>query len=276
MSWVLRLSIALLTGIIILILMFVGGCFAFGPISHARVADELARYVTPHEARRIVERDCTIPGSLLEELSGKWLLDDDAITLLLLHPNFPQTRRSAMIRTGKSAYYLENASHCLYPSITDEDVKAMLTRGKYKHCILRQTLECRGLSNESYRAVYVAWLDSLERNELEDSRFLVVSANLPQDVRDDLRTRLSHVGLPQSFGSPTPGRIGYIHVRDDWKDSCEFYILCDDFLGTGSLFEFIRKARHYNTLDELKAAAKGRTLYKDSNFGVCGMEYSVL
>ena len=30
------------------------------------------------------------------------------------------------------------------------------------------------------------------------------------------------------------------------KRDCEFFVLCDDFLGAGSLLEFIEKAKHYD------------------------------
>ena len=278
MSWVLRLGIGLGAGsltCVLLAIFDVGGCSICGGISRDRVAGVLSRYVTPYEARMIVDGNPSVRGELLEELSRKWLIDDDARTLLLLHPNFPQARRSELIRAGESCHYLSNATHYRRSCITDEDVKAMLDSGEYSHYILRQVLECRGLSADSYRALYAAWIGSLERNELEDSRFFVISANLPQDVKNDMRTRLAHVRFPQSFDA-SPDRVGYIRVRDDWKKDCEFYVLCDDFLGAGSLLEFIEKAKHYDSVEAMKSAVKGKALYQDSDFGVCRMEYTVL
>lgn len=103
----------------------------------------------------------------------------------------------------------------------------------------------------------------------------MISANLPQDVKNDMRMRLSHVRFPKSFDG-LPDRVGYIRVRDDWKRDCEFFVLCDDFLGAGSLLEFIEKAKHYDSVEALKSAVKDKTLYQDSDFGVCRMEYTVL
>ena len=278
MSWVLRLGIGLGAGLLTCVLLAIfggGGCSICGGISRDRVAGELSRYVTPYEARMIVNGNPSVKGELLEALSRKWLIDDDARTLLLLHPNFPQARRSELIRVGKSCHYLSNATDYRRSCITDEDVKAMLDSGKFSHYILRQALECHGLSADSYRALYAAWIRSLERNELEDSRFFVISANLPQDVKNDMRMRLSHVRFPKSF-DVLPDRVGYIRVRDDWKRGCEFFVLCDDFLGAGSLLEFIEKAKHYDSVEAMKSAVKDKTLYQDSDFGVCRMEYTVL
>ena len=260
----------------LLVVCNAGGCAICGGISHDRVAENLSRFVTPYEARMIVDRNPSVKGETLEDLSRKWLIDDDTLTLLLLHPNFPQARRSELIRAGKAAHYLPNATDCLWPRVTDDDIRAMLATGRYSHYILRQALACCGLSADSYRAVYAAWIKSIERNELEDSRFFVVSANLPQDIRDDLRARLSHVRLPKSFGEPAADRVGYIRVRDDWKKDCEFYVLCDDFLGAGSLLEFITKAKRYDSVEAMRPAAKGKTLYQDSDFGACSREYTVL
>ena len=44
----------------------------------------------------------------------------------------------------------------------------------------------------------------------------------------------------------------------------------------GSLLEFIEKAKHYDSVEAMKAAVKDKTLYQDSDFGVCRMEYTVL
>ena len=53
-------------------------------------------------------------------------------------------------------------------------------------------------------------------------------------------------------------------------------MLCDDFLGAGSLLEFIEKAKHYDSVEAMKSAVKDKTLYQDFDFGVCRMEYTVL
>ena len=136
MSWVLRVAIGLGAGLLSCVLLAIlsdGGCSICGGISRDRVVGELSRYVSPYEAQLIVKRNPAVKGSTLEELSRKWLIGDDALTLLLLHPNFPQARRSELIRAGKSAHYLPNASDCLWPSVTDEDVREMLGARRYSH-----------------------------------------------------------------------------------------------------------------------------------------------
>ena len=44
--------------------------------------------------------DKNVSPETLAELSGKWGIGYDEMTILLLHPNFPQERRSDLIRPG--------------------------------------------------------------------------------------------------------------------------------------------------------------------------------
>ena len=126
--------------ILALSLALAAGC-EFGPISHERVVDSLSRYVSESVARQIVNDDKNVSPETLAELSEKRGVSYDAMTILLLHPNFPQERRSDLIRRGKSAHYLANASDVQRQTITDEDVKAMLEARGIKDYLWRQTLE---------------------------------------------------------------------------------------------------------------------------------------
>jgi hypothetical protein len=184
--------------IAVVVVGFLGLCWLgsnlAGGISRQAVAESLSRYVPMTVAMQIVERDLRVPADTLAELSKKILLGGDETTMLLLHPNFPQGLRSELIREGKSAHYLPNAS--MHQTITDDDAMAMVESGRGKSYVLRQTLECRGLSADTYRAVYRKWVSGVRGDELRDNRFLVASANLPADVRVDMLERLS--GIPMA------------------------------------------------------------------------------
>ncbi len=266
-------------------LLLVGcGCNIAGGISHERVVASLSRYVPESVARQIVEKDRRVPSDTLAELSEKWFVDSDDLTLLLLHPNFPQKRRSELIRKGRSAYYLRNAPS--HGSLTDDDVAAMLESGDDREYILRETLECKGLSADTYRAVYRKWLSRVSGGGLRDSRFLVASANLPTDVRADLLRRLSGVPvagfiirenerLSGGQGSGETDVVEYMHVIDKWMVGVSFYVRCDALNGAGSLHEFIKAAKRYASVDELRKDVGGRRLLMVSDVGKCSMEFDV-
>ena len=150
-------AVALRRLILVSSLALAAGC-EFGPISHERVVDSLSRYVSESVARQIVNDDKNVSPETLAELSGKWGIGYDEMTILLLHPNFPQERRSDLIRRGKSAHYLANASGVQRQTITDEDVKAMLEARGINDYLWRQTLECGGLAPDTYRSVYRKWV----------------------------------------------------------------------------------------------------------------------
>ena len=213
------------------------------------------------------------------------LLGGDETTMLLLHPNFPQGLRSELIREGKSAHYLPNAS--MHQTITDDDAMAMVESGRGKSYVLRQTLECRGLSADTYRAVYRKWVSGVRGDELRDNRFLVASANLPADVRADMLERLS--GIPMAGfilreHNRLSGRsnnldndiVEYIQVVDGWKRDISFFVRCDSLNGAGSLYEFVKTSKHYDSLDALRKDAEGKRLVKVSDVGQCSMQYEIV
>ena len=256
-----------------------------GGISHRTVAESLSRYVPMTVANQIVERDTRVPSDTLAELSKKILLGGDETTVLLLHPNFPQERRSELIREGNSAHYLPNAS--MHQTITDDDAMAMVESGRGESYVLRQTLECRGLSADTYRAVYRKWVAGVRGDELRDNRFLVASANLPTDVRADMLERLSGVPMAgfilREYGrlsehgdNSDSDTVEYIQVVDGWKRDVSFFVRCDSLNGAGSLYEFVKTGKHYDSLDALRKDAKGKRLVKVSDVGRCSMQYEIV
>jgi hypothetical protein len=275
--------------IAVVVVRFLGLCWLgsnlAGGISRQAVAESLSRYVPMTVAMQIVERDLRVPADTLAELSKKILLGGDETTMLLLHPNFPQGLRSELIREGKSAHYLPNAS--MHQTITDDDAMAMVESGRGKSYVLRQTLECRGLSADTYRAVYRKWVSGVRGDELRDNRFLVASANLPADVRVDMLERLS--GIPMAGfilreHNRLSGRsdnldsdiVEYIQVVDGWKRDISFFVRCDSLNGAGSLYEFVKTSKHYDSLDALRKDAEGKRLVKVSDVGQCSMQYEIV
>ncbi len=270
----------------VLLLICAVGC-ANGPISARYVVKSLSRYVSESVAWQIVYNDKNVSPETLAMLSEKWGVGYDEMTTLLLHPNFPQERRSILIRRGKSAHYLPNASLVSRQIITDEDVKAMLEAWHIDDYIWLQVLECAGLSPESYRAVYRKWMSNVRRqDELKDNRFLIASANLPTDIRDDLLQRLEGVPIApfllrenkrlSGVGErDVKGFVEYLHVINKWKGNVVFYVRCDTLNGAGSLYEFIEKSRHYATLEELSKDVGGKPLQKVSDVGRCSMQYEI-
>ena len=281
-----KITFAAIAGVVVgfLGLCWLGSNLA-GGISRQAVAESLSRYVPMTVAMQIVERDPRVPADTLAELSKKILLGGDEMTMLLLHPNFPQGLRSELIREGKSAHYLPNAS--MHQTITDDDAMAMVESGRGKSYVLRQTLECRGLSADTYRAVYRKWVYGVRGDELRDNRFLVASANLPADVRADMLERLS--GIPMAGfilreHNRLSGRsdnldsdiVEYIQVVDGWKRDISFFVRCDSLNGAGSLYEFVKTSKHYDSLDALRKDAEGKRLVKVSDVGQCSMQYEIV
>lgn len=275
--------------IAVVVVGFLGLCWLgsnlAGGISRQAVAESLSRYVPMTVAMQIVERDPRVPADTLAELSKKILLGGDETTMLLLHPNFPQGLRSELIREGKSAHYLPNAS--MHQTMTDDDAMAMVESGRGKSYVLRQTLECRGLSADTYRAVYRKWVSGVRGDELRDNRFLVASANLPADVRVDMLERLS--GIPMAGfilreHNRLSGRsdnldsdiVEYIQVVDGWKRDISFFVRCDSLNGAGSLYEFVKTSKHYDSLDALRKDAEGKRLVKVSDVGQCSRQYEIV
>ena len=275
--------------IAVVVVGFLGLCWLgrnlAGGISRQAVVESLSRYVPMTVAMQIVERDPRVPVDTLAELSKKILLGGDETTMLLLHPNFPQGLRSELIREGKSAHYLPNAS--MHQTITDDDAMAMVESGRGKSYVLRQTLECRGLSADTYRAVYRKWVSGVRGDELRDNRFLVASANLPADVRADMLERLSgipmagfilreHNRLSGQSDNLDSDIVEYIQVVDGWKRDISFFVRCDSLNGAGSLYEFVKTSKHYDSLDALRKDAEGKRLVKVSDVGRCSMQYEIV
>jgi hypothetical protein len=175
----------------------------------------------------------------------------------------------------------------MHQTITDDDAMAMVESGRGKSYVLRQTLECRGLSADTYRAVYRKWVSGVRGDELRDNRFLVASANLPADVRVDMLERLS--GIPMAGfilreHNRLSGRsdnldsdiVEYIQVVDGWKRDISFFVRCDSLNGAGSLYEFVKTSKHYDSLDALRKDAEGKRLVKVSDVGQCSMQYEIV
>ena len=271
--------------ILVLFLALAVGC-DIGPISQESVVNSLSRYVSESVARRIVDGDKNVSPETLADLSEKRGVSYDAMTILLLHPNFPQERRSDLIRRGKSAHYLANASDVQRQTITDADVGAMLEARDINDYIWRQTLECGGLAPDTYRAVYRKWVSRALYDDLKDNRFLVASSHLPKDVREDLLRRLSGVPIAPFIlrehkrlsGSGADGAadvVEYMHVVDGWRREVSFYVRCDTLNGAGSLYELVAKSRHYSTLEELGKDVGEKRLQKVSDVGRCSMQYEI-
>ena len=278
-------AVALRRLILVSSLALAAGC-EFGPISHERVVDSLSRYVSESVARQIVNDDKNVSPETLAELSEKRGVSYDAMTMLQLHPNFPQERRSDLIRRGKSAHYLANASDMQRQTITDADVGAMLEARDINDYIWRQTLECGGLAPDMYRAAYRKWVSHALYDDLKDNRFLVASSHLPKDVREDLLRRLSGVQIAPFIlrehkrlsGSGTDGAadvVEYMYVVDGWRRDVSFYVRCDTLNDAGSLYELVKKSRHYATLDELRKDVGGKKLQKVSDVGRCSRQYEI-
>lgn len=147
-----RLLMAKVLSIFILaiVVFFVAGCDIAGGISRDEVKTELTRYVTSNEAKLIVRKELGVDANLLLSVSTN-NLSSEAITILLLHPLFPQWRRNELIAEGRDGFYLDNA--CLNDGLTDEDVHHWLKRFTVSETVLRQALKCKNLNEQSKNAI---------------------------------------------------------------------------------------------------------------------------
>lgn len=128
MSWVLRLGVGLGAGLLVCVLLAVfggGGCSICGGIMGRQVVPRLARYTDVNTAEKIFYNDRSVSSNELERLSHCWV-GGDALTSLMLHPNFPQERRSELIRDCEGYWYFVNARD--RGTLTDEDVLAIMER----------------------------------------------------------------------------------------------------------------------------------------------------
>lgn len=140
------LSIFILT----IVVFFVAVCDMAGGISLDEVESELTRYVASNEAKLIVRKELGVDENLLLRVSTN-NLSSEAITILLLHPLFPQWRRNELIAEGRDGFYLGNA--CLNDGLTDEDVQHWLKRFFVSESLLEQALKCKKLSERSKNAI---------------------------------------------------------------------------------------------------------------------------
>ena len=114
----------------------------------------------------------------------------------------------------------------------------------------------------------------------------MASSHLPKDVREDLLRRLSGVQIAPFIlrehkrlsGSSTDGAadvVEYMYVVDGWRRDVSFYVRCDTLNDAGSLYELVKKSRHYATLDELSKDVGGKKLQKVSDVGRCSSQYEI-
>ena len=70
--------------------------------------------------------------------------------------------------------------------------------------------------------------------------------------------------------------VEYIQVVDGWKRDISFFVRCDSLNGAGSLYEFVKTSKHYDSLDALRKDAEGKRLVKVSDVGQCSMQYEIV
>ena len=68
----------------------------------------------------------------------------------------------------------------------------------------------------------------------------------------------------------------YIQVVDGWKRDVSFFVRCDSLNGAGSLYEFVKTGKRYDSLDALRKDAKGKRLVKVSDVGRCSEQYEII
>lgn len=141
---------ALSIDIFTIVVFFVAGCDIAGGISRDEVESELTRYTTSNEAKLIVRNGLCVDTNTLLSVSTN-SLSAEAITILLLHPLFPQWRRNELIAEGRDGFYIGNA--CLNDRMTDEDVQHWLKRSSVSESLLEQALKCNKLSEQSKNAI---------------------------------------------------------------------------------------------------------------------------
>ena len=126
--------------------LLVCGCDIAGGISRRDVESELSRYIDGDTAHLIVKESLCVDTNALVRISFE-NLSSDAMTLVLLHPSFPQWRRSELIAAGRDGFYLDNA--CLSDTLTDEDVHHWVNRSSVSESVLESALKSKNLSDES-------------------------------------------------------------------------------------------------------------------------------
>lgn len=135
---------------LMLVAPIVCGCDMAGGISRYEVECELSRYIDGDDAKLIVRRDLCVDTNVLISVSFE-SLSSETMTILLLHPLFPQWRRSELIAAGRDGFYLGNA--CLSDRLTDDDVHCWVNRSFVSESMLENALKCKRLSDKSKNTI---------------------------------------------------------------------------------------------------------------------------
>ncbi len=120
-----------------------------GGINMSNVATEFARFADCDLSKKIVEQDINIDVRELVRMSFN-NISREAMTVLMLHPLFPQERRNELIIQGMDGFYLDNAT--LRNTITTEDARAFIKSDFVTESELDQLLEC-GICNDEMRTL---------------------------------------------------------------------------------------------------------------------------
>ena|GEM_PF-4253995 len=120
-----------------------------GGINMPKVAAEFARFADCDLSKKIVEQDINIDVRELVRMSFN-NISREAMTVLMLHPLFPQERRNELIIQGKDGFYLGNA--ILRNKITTEDAMAFIESDFVTESDLDRLLEC-GICNDEMRTL---------------------------------------------------------------------------------------------------------------------------
>ena len=120
-----------------------------GGINMSKVATEFARFADCDLSKKIVERDINIDVRELVRMSYN-NISREAMTILMLHPLFPQERRNELIIQGMDGFYLGNA--IMRNTITTEDAIAFIKSDFVTESELDRLLKC-GICNDEMRTL---------------------------------------------------------------------------------------------------------------------------
>ena len=120
-----------------------------GGINMSKVATEFARFADCDLSKKIVERDINIDVRELVRMSYN-NISREAMTILMLHPLFPQERRNELIIQGMDGFYLGNA--IMRNTITTEDAIAFIKSDFVTESDLDRLLKC-GICNDEMRTL---------------------------------------------------------------------------------------------------------------------------
>lgn len=122
-----RILIGLIAASVMLVLLMAleDGCSIASGIMGKQVVPRLARCTDTNTAEKIFYNARSVSSNELERLSH-CRVGDDALTVLMPHPNFPQEHRSELFRGCEGYWYFVNARD--RGTLTDEDVLAIIER----------------------------------------------------------------------------------------------------------------------------------------------------